>query len=138
MAFGSHYNTCHCIWIGCANFLLRDSEQRGRNFSLPVISVRISAEGKKRRKTKQNQKKKEMRVVFFTSLEHGLFLGSLGAVFLTPQLLCIISWLYDIISLCFSFLFLVNSYSSIHENLIMLWKKIAKFRVSSKPSWKRL
>ena len=48
MAFGSHYNTCHCIWIGCANFLQRDSVQRGRKFSLAGISVRISAKGKKR------------------------------------------------------------------------------------------
>ena len=80
MAFGSHYNTCHCIWIGCANFLQRDSVQRGRKFSLAGISVRISAKGKKRGKKK---KKKEMRVVFFTSFEHGLFLASLGVVFLT-------------------------------------------------------
>lgn len=50
------------------------------------ISVRISAKGKKWAK-----KKKEMRVVFFTSFEHGLFLASLGVVFLTSQLLGIIS-----------------------------------------------
>ena len=35
MAFGSHYNTCHCIWIGCANFLQRDSVQRMKMCTVP-------------------------------------------------------------------------------------------------------
>lgn len=42
-------------------------------------------------KEKKKKKKKEMRVVFLPSLEHGLFLASLGVNFLTPQLLCVIS-----------------------------------------------
>lgn len=51
------------------------------------ISARISRKGKR----KEEKKKKEMRVVFLPSLEHGLFLASLGVNFLTPQLLCVIS-----------------------------------------------
>ena len=48
--------------------------------TLAGISVRISAKGKKR------GSKKEMKVDFFTSFEHSLFLSSLGVVFLTPTI----------------------------------------------------